>query len=51
MSTIYRCIGCDLHYCVDCDGGQDSCEKCHTGPWCDDCAAEHTHEDVQSEEE
>lgn len=40
MSTIYRCVGCDLHYCADCDGGHDSCDTCHLGPWCPDCAAD-----------
>jgi len=40
MSRIYTCADCDGAYCVDCDGGLDSCELCHKGPFCDDCAAE-----------
>ncbi len=41
MSTIYYCVACDQPYCVECDGGQDSCEVCNRGPFCDDCAVEH----------
>jgi hypothetical protein len=41
MSTIYLCVDCENHYCVDCDGGEDSCSACHTGPRCNDCTVEH----------
>ena len=49
MSMIYRCIDCDAHYCATCDGGQDSCLQCHTGPRCDECAAEHADEHEEEE--
>lgn len=51
MSTIYECIDCQQHYCVDCDGGEDSCAVCHTGPRCSDCAAEHDELDQEASEE
>jgi len=43
MAT-YECVTCVQHYCVNCDGGQDACEDCHTGPRCNDCAVEHKYE-------
>jgi len=46
---VYRCTDCELSYCDNCEGGQDSCYLCHTGPRCDDCAAEH--QDSHSEQE
>lgn len=43
--TTYQCIDCELHYCLNCDdGGEDSCEKCHTGPRCNECAVDHARE-------
>lgn len=41
MSTIYECIDCEQHYCAECDGGEDACPDCFTGPRCDDCATDH----------
>lgn len=51
MSTIFRCIGCEQHYCANCDGGEDSCARCGTGPRCDECAVEHEEEHEEEEEE
>lgn len=39
--AVYACIGCDLDYCATCDGGEDACAACGTGPRCPDCAADH----------
>lgn len=51
MSAIYRCVLCELHYCADCDGGQDTCglDGCSLGPLCDDCAEEHEAEHEEEE--
>lgn len=51
--TVYKCEGCDLHYCTDCDGGVDQCESCRVGPLCDDCAADHVveHKAEEADEE
>lgn len=51
--SVYQCVDCELHVCVDCEGGEDSCPSCHTGPRCDDCAVEHAqgHEDAQGHKE
>lgn len=40
MAT-FQCIDCELHYCTDCDGGEDQCGMCSTGPRCDECAFDH----------
>lgn len=39
----YQCIDCELYYCVECDPGEDTCEDCHSGPRCNDCAADHVY--------
>lgn len=51
MSTIYECVECDLRYCVNCDGGQDTCASCHRGPMCEECAADHDADHAQEERE
>ena len=39
---VYQCVECEQHYCTACDdGGEDSCPECHTGPRCNECAADH----------
>lgn len=40
----FECRDCEQHYCIACDGGEDSCPKCSTGPRCDDCAYDHEQE-------
>lgn len=46
---IYECVDCQQNYCARCDGGEDSCKECRTGPFCPDCAYDHTkvHEDEE----
>jgi len=53
VANIYKCAGCDMHYCVNCDGGVDQCDGCRVGPLCDDCAADHVveHKAEEADEE
>ena len=44
-TAIYECIDCEMNYCSNCDGGEDSCVTCSSGPRCDDCAVEHGEEE------
>lgn len=50
-NSIFKCVGCDQHYCSNCeDGAEDQCALCHTGPRCNDCAFDHaTSHETESE--
>jgi hypothetical protein len=48
----YKCVDCVLHYCVECDGGEDHCAVCFAGPRCPDCMGDHAeyHADVAADD-